>query len=135
MRANEIRNGIVAPSNSFGSVMSPGAPGCDTAVAENLALITGVLLELTAQIAEHNESGMLAERNKLLAESVALQRESMDFSREQATASAKRIGDYADELLKIGIRQVLEDLKSVDVQDDPRQCILSAVSKLDALTK
>jgi hypothetical protein len=64
MNADEIRkNGINAPGNAWGSTMQAGANGCDPAVAENLGLIAGILLELAAQGAERNE--MLRESNDL----------------------------------------------------------------------
>jgi predicted metal-dependent hydrolase len=86
------------------------------------------------------ELKLLQERNKLLAESVDLQREHLAFSRQQAAESAKRIGDYGDELLKEGLRDVLSELRSAEAQSLPEDDeiiighLREAIKKLTLLT-
>lgn len=83
---------------------------------------------------------LLKERNRLLAESVELQRESLDFTKSQAKESAKRIGDYGDQLLKDGLRDVLSELRSAESQSVPGDDAIimghlrAAISKLEVLT-
>jgi hypothetical protein len=83
---------------------------------------------------------LLRERNKLLAESVDLQRQSMEFAKHQAAEQAKRIGDYGDKLLKEGLRDVLSELRVAEAQtlpDDDKiimERIREAIKKLEMLT-
>lgn len=87
-----------------------------------------------------SEWELLKERNRLLADSVDLQREHLAFSKQQAAESAKRIGDYGDQLLKDGMRDVLSELRVAETQSVPEddQIIMehlrAAISKLEMLT-
>lgn len=86
------------------------------------------------------ELGLLVERNQLLRESVDLQRQHLEFSRQQAAESAKRIGEYGDKLLKEGLRDILSELRAADAQSVPEDDkiimdhLRSAIAKLTMLT-
>lgn len=89
---------------------------------------------------EELQCTLLKERNKLLAESVDLQWQALDFMRAQAKESAKRISDYGDKLLKEGLLDVLSELRSAEAQSVPEDDeiimghLRAAISKLEVLT-
>jgi hypothetical protein len=82
---------------------------------------------------------LLKERNKLLRESVELQREHFDWSKQQALEQQKRLGDYADKLWKDGLKDILSELRSADSQSIPEDDAIimghvrEAIKKLEIL--
>jgi hypothetical protein len=61
------------------------------------------------------------------------------MAKQQATDSAKRIGDYADQRLKEGLKDILSDLRSADSQSTEEDDAIimghlrAAISKLEML--
>lgn len=84
---------------------------------------------------EQLEIQLLQERNELLRESVELQRDGLTFQKEQAAASTRRIGEYANSLLKEGINSVLSDLRLAVKEDHPSTGIRVAIERLENILR